>query len=138
MSGGNGNLVPSHPGNRNAERSGAFARRDLAQDDEVRALATDIMAAPHTVDMDLPGAIEIAKLMILTDRIDADLAERGLRNRKALLDMRLRASRRLAEWLDRYGMTPLARATWAKQMATGGLAEEIRRRQAAAREGGEQ
>jgi hypothetical protein len=132
-------LVASHPGNRHAERSSAFARRSLAQDIEVQELVADIMAAPHTHPLDEAGAVEIAKLTVLIDRIDADLAERGLRNRKggeprALLDMRLRASRRLAEWLDRFGMTPLSRATWAKQMAEGGLAAEIARRRAQAQE----
>ena len=142
MSSSNGkeqHLVASHPGNRHAERSSAFARRSLAQDAEVQELVADIMAAPHTHPLDEAGAIEIAKLMVLIDRIDADLAERKLRNRKgnvptALLDMRLRSSRRLQDWLAAFGMTPLSRATWAKQMAEGGLAAEIARRRAEARE----
>jgi hypothetical protein len=135
-------LVPSHPGNRNAQRSGVFSRRSLAEDPAVRELAAEIMAQPHVADLDEIGAVEIARLMVLIDRIDADLAERGITRGKAgeartLLDLRLRSSRRLGEWLDKYGATPLARATWAKQLAEGGLAAEIARRRAAMREGGE-
>jgi hypothetical protein len=51
-------LVPSHPGNRNNERSSAYARRNMAQDPEVRELAEAIMAEPHTVDIDRIGPIE--------------------------------------------------------------------------------
>lgn len=136
-----GSLVASHPGNRSAERSGAFSRRGLAQDAEVQDLAAAVMDAPHTHPMDEAGAIEIAKLIVLIDRIDADLAERGVvkprtGEPRAVVDLRLRASRRLADWLDRYGMNPKARAEWARDMAQGGLAAEIARRQAAAREEG--
>jgi len=48
--------------------------------------------------------------------------------------MRLRASRRLAEWADRYGMTPQGRADWLRQLAESEtLAETIRRRREEAR-----
>lgn len=128
-------LVASHPGNVHAQRSGAFSRRGLAQDPEVRELSEQIMVAEHTVPLDEVGAIEIAKLTILIDRIDADLAKRGITKGKGaeprtILDVRLRASRRLAEWCDRYGMTPKGRAEWARQLAEGGLAAEIARRRA--------
>ena len=82
--------------------------------------------------MDEIGAIEIAKLVTLIDRIDADLAAKGLTRKngepRALLDHRARYSRRLAEWLDRYGITPRGRADFAHRLATGGLAAEIARR----------
>ncbi len=98
-----------------------------------KSLAATIMAAPHTDPMDELGAIEIAKLLILIDRIDADLAERGVTRLRSgaargVVDHRLRATRRLAEWLDRYGMTPKGRTEWAKQLAEGGLAADIARR----------
>lgn len=47
--------------------------------------------------------------------------------------MLLRASRRLVEWLDRYGATPKGRAEWARQLAEGeSFAETLRRRREAA------
>lgn len=132
-------LVRSHPGNRSAERSSAYARRSLAQDAEVQEMAAAIMAAPHVQAMDEVGAIEIAKVIILLDRIDADLAERGLvRPRtgepRGLVDMRRRLSGQLAAWLAAYGMTPSSRAELLRDVAAGSLAVDIQRRQAAARE----
>jgi hypothetical protein len=134
-------LVPSHPDNRNAERSSVFARRNLAQDAEVQEMAGAIMALPHVQGMDEAGAIEIGKLLVLIDRIDADLAERGVTKPKsgeprALLDHRRRFSAQLERWLSSYGMTPAARAGLLKDVATGSLAADIQRRRSAAREAG--
>jgi len=131
-------LVASHPGHRNAEKSGAFSRRDLALDPEVQAMAGDIMDLAPTQDIDVIGAVELAKLLVLIDRIDADLDQRGVVNKKTgaprgVVDLRLRASRRLAEWLDRYGATPKARAEWAKDVAQGSAWAELRERAAARR-----
>jgi hypothetical protein len=132
-------LVPSHPGNRSAERSSMFARRDIAQDPEVREMAAAIMAVPHVDTMDEVGAVEIARLIVLIDRIDADLARRGLTNSRgqvrSILDHRRRYSAQLERWLAAYGMTPASRAELLRDVATGGLAHEIARRRAAAREG---
>jgi hypothetical protein len=83
-------------------------------------------------ELDEIGAVEIGRLEALIEAIDRDLAERGLTTRggnsRRLLDLRLRASRRLAEWLDRYGMTPHARAEWAARLARPSFAEEVERR----------
>ena len=50
---------------------------------------------------------------------------------KWLVDLRLRAGRNLLEALDRFGMTPKGRATWARELAQGGLAAEIAARRRA-------
>lgn len=125
-------LVASHPGNQNATRRGIYSRTGAALEPRVQELTEAIMAEPHTTEIDRLGATELAKLIALLEAIDAELAERGLTRKsgepRGLVDLRLRASRRLAEWLDRYGATPLARATWARQLAEGGLAAEIARR----------
>lgn len=126
------NLLPSEAGNVRAARHGVFSEGRRLLEPVAQEIAEDILAAPHVVDMDELGAIEIARLESLIRAIDCDLAEHGLTNRRgdarSLLDLRLRASRRLAEWLDRYGLTPHGRADWAGKLAGGGLGAEIRRR----------
>ena len=109
------------------------ARSDRrALEPRAREIAERILEAPHTVELDEIGAVEIGRLEALIEAIDRDLAERGLTTRggnsRRLLDLRLRASRRLAEWLDRYGMTPHARAEWAARLARPSFAEEVERR----------
>ncbi len=90
------------------------------------------MAAPHTAELDEIGAVEIGRLEALIEAIDSDLFERGLTGKRgeprALIDLRLRASRRLAEWCDRYGLNPQGRAEWAQKLAGGGLGAQIERR----------
>src|SRR3954447_22638101 len=122
-------LVARHPGNRNAERHGVYGS-GRALEPRAQELADAIMREPHTVAIDEPGAREIARLIVLLETIDAELERGGLTRKngdaRSLVDLRLRASRRLAEWLDRYGMTPLSRATWAKRLSGSNLADEIR------------
>jgi hypothetical protein len=134
------NLVASHPDNRNAERHGVWARRNVALDPEVQAMAGAIMGMPQVKDMDEAGAVEIAKLIVLIDRLDADLVSRGITKGRtgevrSVLDHRRRFSAQLERWLAAYGMTPAARAALLRDTATGGLAAEIARGRAAAREG---
>jgi hypothetical protein len=88
------------------------------------------MEAPHTVELDRVAAEEIGQLVALVEAIDLDIAERGLRSRRSLLELRLRASGRLEKWLTQFGATPQSRATWAATLAQGGLAAEIARRRA--------
>ena len=119
MSNANGHpttLVAAQPGNVNALRTGLWSGAALAKDPAVRELAEAVMASPMTDTLDEVGAVEIAKLLVLIDRVDADLAERGIvRPRtgepRALLDHRRRLSGQLERWLSAYGMTPAARAT---------------------------
>jgi hypothetical protein len=132
-------LVASQPGNANAQKSGAWSRRDLALDEDVKELAVGIMAGPHVAELDYVGAVEVAKLLVLIDRIDADLAERGITRKKSgeprgVVDLRRRLSAQLERWLTAFGMTPAARAALMRDVATGGLAAEIARRRAAREE----
>ena len=78
------------------------------------------------------AAEEVGALVAVVEAIDADLAKRG-RDRKALLDARLRASGRLHRWLDAFGATPASRAALAAALASGSLGAEIQRRIAEAR-----
>jgi hypothetical protein len=135
-------LVAAHSGNRNAERSSVYAVRDIALDPEVQTLAESIMAAPHVEPMDELAAVEIARLMVLIERIDADLAKRGMVKRKSteprgMLDLRRRYSGQLERWLSAFGMTPASRAEVLRNIATasGGLGAEIARRRAEAQSG---
>jgi hypothetical protein len=75
-------LVASQPGNRNAERTGLFARMERPLEPTVQAMAAEVMALPHTGALDEVGAVEIAKLVHLLDRIDADLNSKGLTRKK--------------------------------------------------------
>ena len=121
--------MPQHGNSHNA-RHGAYSPR--LREGRARAVADEILAAPHTVPLDEYGALEIGRLLALCQALDVALAQRGVTGAQGrvrdLVDVRLRASRRLAEWLDRYGMTPKGRAEWARQLAQGGLAAEIARR----------
>ena len=94
------------------------------------------MSAPHVTALDEIGAVGIGRLEALIETLDRVIADNGAVNARsgkvrALVDLRLRASRRLGEWLDRYGMTPKGRAEWARTLTDGGLAAEIARRRGA-------
>ena len=81
--------------------------------------------------MDEIGATEIGRLVALLEAADLDLATNGLTRKgdaRALLKLRLQASRRLQEWLGVYGMTPRGRALLARDVASGSLSVEIARR----------
>jgi hypothetical protein len=129
----NGNtntLYPVHPGNTNAVKSGAFSRSGRILAPRAAEIADALMEAPHVVELDRIAAEEIGQLVALVEAIDLDIAERGLRSRRSLLELRLRASGRLEKWLTQFGGTPQSRATWAATLAQGGLAAEIARRRA--------
>lgn len=129
-------LVASHPGNAHAELSSVYARRNVRLDPEVQELAAAILAEPHVSAMDEMGATEVAKLLVLIDRIDADIAKRGVvksGEARGILDHRRKYSAQLERWLAAYGLTPASRAELLRTVATGGLAAEIATRRAAAR-----
>jgi hypothetical protein len=115
------NLVASHPGNSNAVRSGVYSPRTLAP--RAREIAEALMAAPHTVPLDVIAAEEIGSLVALLEAIDSDLLQRGLVDRegeaRSMLDHRARVSRQLERWLGEFGATPASRASWAETVARG-------------------
>ena len=125
-------LQPSQPANRNRLQHGVYSANRTALEPRAREIAEGILAEPHVAEIDEIGAVEIGRLEALIEAIDADLAERGLTNKRgdsrSLVDLRLRASRRLAEWLDRYGLTPHARAEWAAKLARPSFAEMVEQR----------
>ena len=135
MSGGNPQtLVPSQPGNTNAVRSGIYSATGRVLAPRAEELARTLMAAPHTHPLDSIAAEEIGALLARLEALDAELATARGKTRQSLLDFRLRATRQLRDWLREFGATPKSRAEWAREMAQGGLATEIARRRAAARE----
>ena len=126
------NLIASHPGNTNAERHGVYARSGgRALSPRAAAIADAILASPQIGTVDDLGVAEIARLVDLIERMDADLAECGLTRRgdaRAMVKLRLQASRRLQDWLDRFAMTPRGRAEFVQSLSGGALAAEIARR----------
>ena len=111
------------PGNANAATHAAYSPR--LREPRAREIAEAVMSAPHVTQLDEIGAVEIGRLEALIETLDRVIAENGAVNARsgkvrALVDLRLRASRRLGEWLDRYGMTPKGRAEWARDLAAGG------------------
>jgi len=136
MSPGHGHpatLVASHPANTHRGRHGIRSERML--EPRAQEVADGIMAAPHTDDVDWIGAREIGRLEARIEALDAEIDRVGMagsgQRLKWLLDLRLRAGRNLLEALDRFGMTPKGRATWARELAQGGLAAEIAARRRA-------
>jgi hypothetical protein len=125
-------LVASHPGNQNRLRHGVWSADRKALEPRAREIAERILDAPHVGEVDEIGAVEIGRLEALIEAIDADIAERGLTgkggNVRSIVDLRLRASRRLVEWLDRYGLNPQARAEWAAKLARPSIAERVEAR----------
>jgi len=106
---------------------GLYSKREIAP--EVRELADELMMLPHVAETDYAAALEIAKLVVLIDRIDAALAdgrlERGMVLR-ALVDQRRRLSAQLERWYSAFGLTPESRLHFARTLG-GGLADELRR-----------
>ena len=139
MSPGHGHpatLQASHPGNAHRGRHGIRSPR--MRDPRAQEVAEAIMVEPHTAGIDVLGAEEIGRLQTYIEALDAEIDRVGMagsgQRQKWLGDLRLRASRNLMECLDRFGATPKGRATWARELAQGGLAAEIaaRRRASAA------
>jgi hypothetical protein len=126
------NLIAAHPGNTNRLRHGIYSENG-ALDERTEQVTDAIMAAEHTVPLDEIGAVAIGRTVALLDAIADDLAERGLTNKKgearSIVNVQLSATRRLAELLDRFGLTPRGRAEWARQLAEGeSLAQTIKRK----------
>ena len=128
-------LVASHPGNVHAATHGIYSRAGRVLSGRASEIADGILAAPHVGGMDEFGAAEIGRLVALIEAMDAELDANGLTRRgdvRSLVKLRLQASRRLEEWLDRYALTPRGRADWARALAAGSLGAEIARRRAEA------
>jgi hypothetical protein len=128
---GHANLVASHPGNVHAAKHGVYSPR--LREPRAREIADEILEAPHVSGLDEIGAVEIGRLEALIETLDEAIASAGPVNARrgtvrAVVELRLRASKRLQEWLDRYGMTPKGRAEWAKDLGRRGLMETVAER----------
>lgn len=70
-------LQPSHPGNQNRLAHGAYSSNpDLSP--RASEVADALMSLPHVAALDRLAAEEIGRLAALLERVDADLADRGL------------------------------------------------------------
>ncbi len=121
--------MAAHPENRNRLVHGLYARREIAP--EARELADELMHLPHVAETDYAAALEIAKLVLLIDRIDAALADGRLERSgllRTLVDERRRMSAQLERWYSAFGVTPASRLDFARAVTGGSLANEIQRR----------
>lgn len=128
------NLVASHPANAHNERNHVFSAR--LREPRAREVAESLLSLPHVIDADDLAAVEVGRLEALVEALDTEILRTGMSGETQRVDMlltlRLRASGRLMEALDRFGGTPLARAKWARELAEGeNLAQSIQRKRAA-------
>ena len=119
-------LYPVHRGNTNAVRHGVYSGRVLApRAEEIRDA---LMTLPHAQPLDILAAEEIGSIIAALEAVDRDLRERGPGRTKSLLEHKARLGRELRAWLREFGGTARSRAEFARELAEGGLAGEIRRR----------
>jgi hypothetical protein len=125
------NLIAAHPGNGNATRHGVYSRAGRALSPRASMITDAVASVSYVGDVDELGAAEIGRLVALIEAMDHELEHGGLTRRgdaRAMVKLRLQASRRLQDWLDRYAMTPRGRAEFLSSLAGGGLAAEIAKR----------
>lgn len=103
------NLVAAHPENANASKHGIYSRAGRLLSARASEIADAVMSAPQVRSPDEFGAAEIGRLLALIEAMDDEIDTNGLTrwgDARSLVKLRLQASRRLEEWLDRYAMTP--------------------------------
>jgi hypothetical protein len=97
-------LVAAHPGNKNALKTGVFSPATLAP--RIRELELEIAARPAQEVVEEILRWEVAALTRLVEAMDQSLEEEGIRGRRgeirALVNLRLRAGKRLCEALEEY------------------------------------
>ena len=128
----NGNpasLDIAREGNANAAKYHAYSPR--LREGRARELAAQVMElSPVATSVDLIAAHELGALLAHAEAIERALEEGGPINPRrqtvrALLDIRLRVDRRIAEWTARLGLDPASRARVARDLAGGTLAVEL-------------
>lgn len=109
------NLVARHNGNASALKHGLHARAELLAP-EIAERVSELADLPWAATADRVALEEVGRLLVLIDRVDADLAKRGSTRTKTLIDQRVRLSRALHRWLESLGATPKTRAEWAGRL----------------------
>ena len=121
-------LAAAPPGNVRAAKHGVYSGRILAE--RAGEIRDALMTLPHAQPLDVLAAEEIGSVVAALEAIDRDLAERGTRAPKTLLEHKARLGRELRAWLREFGGLPRSRHEWARALAGEGLAAEIARRRA--------
>lgn len=97
-------LVAAQPGNKNALKTGVFSPATLAP--RIRELELEIATRPAQEVVVEILRWEVAALTRLVEAMDQSLEEEGIRGRRgeirALVNLRLRAGKRLCETLEEY------------------------------------
>lgn len=124
-------LTPFREGNTAAAKHGIWSER--LREPRTRELYDALMAAPHIVEgLDAIIVMELARVQAFIEVLEHEFYEslngRSTARTKMLGDLYLRAVGRETALLDRCGLSPLARAKWAKELATGGIGAAIRKR----------
>lgn len=124
--------------NTNRLRHGLYATVTDHLEPRALELAELIAAEPHISESDHLAVVAVARLAARVEAMADDLTERGMTTKggksRAMLDLYVRAERRLMEGLEQLGLTPRSRAAFAKDLVKAtSLADDIRRRREAAR-----
>jgi hypothetical protein len=97
------NLVPAHPGNHNATRSGIHSPRIIQE--RSAQIEAEFAGTLEWTPADRIALHEIARLMAIIEAIDHEFDEHGFLDKKGkpsyLLECRLRYSRKLEQWLEK-------------------------------------
>ena len=112
-------------------KSGVYSRSGRILSSRAAEIADAIMSVPYVREPDEFAAAEVGRLIALIEAMDYEIDTNGLTRRgdaRSIVKLRLQASRRLEEWLNRLGFTPRGRADLVSTIARAGLAAEIARR----------
>ncbi|MBA3364689.1 MAG: hypothetical protein H0U03_02730 [Actinobacteria bacterium] len=118
-------LVPAPAGNVRAARHGIYSER--LREPRAQEHFDAILDLPWIGEADIIGARQVARLEALIEALSDEVFRVGVGSKKAekLIDMELRAIRRQAELLSRFGLDPKSRADWTAKLTSGTLGERI-------------
>ncbi len=101
------NLIPAHPGNKNAVRHGVHSPRLI--EERATEIEAELLQAYEFSPVERLALREVARCMAILAAIDRDLDERGLLDKRGrphyLLEYRFRVSRQLNQWLTKVSET---------------------------------
>lgn len=129
-------LQARHPGNRNAERHGAYSR-DRGMSKRAEAISRGLYSAvPHLGPVHQPLVEELARLLDHVERLDLELKDAGFGGKgDSRWELRCRLSGRVERLATRLGLTPDAQVRWAATLYQAeslddALADQRRKREA--------